>query len=155
MNILENYLLFLNEKDEKIHPKTKAGASWFAATPASDVVAAGIGAAGAIKHGASVGKIISHSAVTAAASLAGYAAYRVIRGMFDKCTGKCGTLEINTTKRQLCLLNCKKMSLEKQLEIARKHNDVEKSKKFTETLNKVNNKIIQYNKYISSHSKSK
>lgn len=48
-------------------------------------------------------------------SLAGVAAgmgafwgmYRLIRGALSKCTRKCGTLQLNTARRQTCLYKCK------------------------------------------------
>lgn len=44
-----------------------------------------------------------------------WVAYRAIRGMFDKCAKACGTISINTFKRQLCMANCKAMSAKKEL----------------------------------------
>lgn len=159
MNIIENYLFFLNEED-KIHPKAKEGASWFAATPASDVAVAGITGGTAYKTGKAAGlagktiakNVALHTAKGAALSLAGYAAYRVIRSWFDKCTKACGTLEINTSKRQLCLLNCKKQSLEKQLVVAKEKNP-KTIPTIQKKLNDTNDKIMKYNKYLQTKKK--
>lgn len=157
--IIDKYLKFLNE-DENIHPKSKEAISWFAATPASDIaLGAGEGivaykAAKALgKPGGAVAKEISISAAKGAAtSMALYAAYRYIRSIFDECTKKCGTLNINTSKRQLCMLECKKKSLEKRIDAARKHGDTkEKVDNTINDLGKVNQKIGAYRQYISKN----
>ena len=51
---------------------------------------------------------------------AGWALYRGIRGALGICTKKCGTFEVNTSRRQHCMLKCKKDIIEKKLALARK-----------------------------------
>ena len=51
---------------------------------------------------------------SAAVGAAGWAAYRGIRAAFDKCTRKCGVLNINTPERQRCLDKCKAEFLQKR-----------------------------------------
>ena len=46
------------------------------------------------------------------AAAGGYAnpawlAYRAVRGAYDICTKKCGKYELNTTRRQHCMAQCK------------------------------------------------
>ena len=41
--------------------------------------------------------------------------YRTIRAQFQKCTKKCGTYELNTTRRQQCLAQCKAASAQGKL----------------------------------------
>jgi hypothetical protein len=36
-----------------------------------------------------------------------WAGYRALRSAFDACTKKCGTFELNTTRRQACMAKCK------------------------------------------------
>lgn len=152
MNILNVYLNFLQE-DEEIHPKRKEAISWFAATPASDVATGAVSGTIAYRAAKSLGKsgveavkdVGLHSAKWAAISMAAYAAYRYTRSLFDKCTKNCGMLNINTTKRQICLLSCKKELLEKQLELLKK----EKSK--PEEINKIINDLKIVRKKIESY----
>ena len=40
-------------------------------------------------------------------SLLPWAIYRTIRAKYDSCTKKCGTYELNTTRRQYCMSLCK------------------------------------------------
>lgn len=144
--------------DEKIHPKRKDAASWFAATPASDVAIAGITGGSAYKAGKAAGlagktiakNVALHTVKGASISFAGYAIYRILRGFFDKCTKQCGTLEINKPKRQLCLLNCKKLTLEKKLELLKQKKS--KSETILKTENKIrvlSNKIKEYKEYLN------
>ena len=119
MKLWEEYL----NLDEKIHPKTKTAASTFAATPMSDVAYASVGAAAAYKAGKiagdSGGKIAlsmaKHSGKGALISMGIYAAYRMIKAALDKCNKQCGEISINNTSRQLCMLKCKRVTLQKQL----------------------------------------
>jgi hypothetical protein len=52
----------------------------------------------------------------------GWAAYRAIRGAIDKCTKKCGTFEINTSRRQHCMIKCKTDVLKQAIKDAQKTN---------------------------------
>ena len=56
-------------------------------------------------------------------------AYRKVRSMFDDCTRKCGTFEINTSRRQHCMAKCKVVKFESMLAAAKKaKNDKEVQK---------------------------
>lgn len=44
-----------------------------------------------------------------------WAIYRKIRSVYDGCTKKCGTLELNTKRRQYCMAKCKVEKLKKEL----------------------------------------
>jgi hypothetical protein len=70
--------------------------------------------------GKSIGKGVARNTVIGAA---GWAAYRGIRAIFDECTRKCGTLKINTAKRQECLKKCKSEYLQKKLKIDKQKNE--------------------------------
>ncbi len=159
------YQIYLAEKNTKIHPKLKSGASWFAATPASDVaLAVGMGGKSyrAGKAAGLAGKTIAknvtlHTAKGAAISLAAYAAYRVIRSWFDKCEKQCGRLEINTPKRQLCKLLCKKGFLQKSIQQLNKEKngetDPKKVNKIKQKIDRFNVKLIDTNKKIVLYKK--
>jgi hypothetical protein len=41
------------------------------------------------------------------AAVLGFASYRVIRALFDKCTKHCGVFNVNTLRRQVCYSKCK------------------------------------------------
>ena len=47
-------------------------------------------------------------------------AYRRARAMFDKCTIRCGTTEINTMTRQHCLKKCKMDRAREDMNVARR-----------------------------------
>ena len=49
-----------------------------------------------------------------------WAAYRKIRSLSDQCTKKCGTYELNTSRRQHCMIKCKLAKYEAQLAAAKK-----------------------------------
>jgi len=49
-----------------------------------------------------------------------WAAYRKLRSLHDTCTKRCGTYELNTTRRQHCMIKCKVAKLEGQLAAAKK-----------------------------------
>lgn len=46
--------------------------------------------------------------------------YRKIRSMFDVCTKKCGTYEINSIRRQVCMVRCNIASTQAQLNSLKK-----------------------------------
>jgi len=52
-----------------------------------------------------------------------WVAYRAIRGQFDKCTKQCGTFEVNTSRRQHCMIKCKVGKFQKELAAAQKAKD--------------------------------
>ncbi len=41
------------------------------------------------------------------APVIGFASYRLIRTLFDKCTKHCGVFNVNTLRRQVCYTKCK------------------------------------------------
>lgn len=47
-----------------------------------------------------------------------YLIYRKIRSTFDACTKKCGTYELNTARRQHCMIKCKLIRLKSDLAAA-------------------------------------
>jgi len=49
-----------------------------------------------------------------------WAAYRKIRSKFDICTKRCGTYEMNTARRQGCMLTCKIAKLSGEMSAAKK-----------------------------------
>lgn len=62
--------------------------------------------------------------------------YRAVRAQFDKCTRKCGTFELNTSRRQHCLLKCKVQKLQGELNAAKKAQDTQKAKSIQDKLAK-------------------
>jgi len=46
--------------------------------------------------------------------------YRKIRSKFDECTKRCGTYELNTARRQVCMSKCKVDKLKAELSALRK-----------------------------------
>lgn len=65
-----------------------------------------------------------------------YLIYRTIRANFDKCTKKCGTYELNTSRRQHCMIKCKVAKLTGELNAAMKAKDTEKVAKLKAKLGK-------------------
>jgi hypothetical protein len=47
-------------------------------------------------------------------------AYRKIRSLYDVCTKKCGKYEINTSRRQHCMIKCKEAKARAELAAAQK-----------------------------------
>lgn len=47
-------------------------------------------------------------------------AYRKIRSMYDSCTKRCGTYELNTSRRQHCMIKCKVAKAKAELAAAQK-----------------------------------
>lgn len=62
--------------------------------------------------------------------------YRAARAQFDKCTRQCGTFELNTSRRQHCLIKCKVQKLQKELQAAKKAKDEKKAKQVQSQLAK-------------------
>lgn len=139
---------YIEEKEIKIHPKRKSSMSFLAVAPIDDVLAAGATIKtlknkniSRMKKAKTIGML--------GAGLAAYGVYRYIRSLYDKCTKTCGTYELNTPKRQLCLLNCKKLSLQKRIELMKKNKESSDNiNKYIEKLKVTNQKIILYKKYI-------
>ena len=167
MTLLEKYLQELNKKDDiKIHPKRKTGMSIAGlADPLDDYAFAAIGAKKFLdkvkaKPNASImrkaGGMAAGAAIGVAAGAAMIAGYRIIRSWFDKCTKTCGTFQVNRPKRQLCMLKCKKVSLDKQLSLMKQHKvDQKKIDKAITNLNIVNKKISLYNQYLKKNPQKK
>jgi len=60
-----------------------------------------------------------------------WALYRKIRSVYDNCTRRCGTYELNTSRRQHCMIKCKLEKYEARLkaaENAKNATEIEKSK---------------------------
>lgn len=76
--------------------------------------------------------------------------YRKIRSKLDACTKRCGTYELNTTRRQHCMLKCKLDSAKAQLAAAKKSGDEGQIKKAQANLAKTQN---IFNKSLRSFSK--
>ena len=157
---LNNYLIYLNE-DEKIHPKRKEAISWIGATPASDVATAALFGGSkyrsALKQGLTKSQALKgmalHSVGGAAASFGLYLGYRLARSFFDKCTKTCGTYGINTPKRQLCMLKCKKGALEKHIEILIKNKKRKEILPLQKQLDQTKRKIVLQQKYLKEKGK--
>ncbi|MBY9000880.1 MAG: hypothetical protein KGD64_08210 [Candidatus Heimdallarchaeota archaeon] len=62
--------------------------------------------------------------------------YRKIRSVFDACTKGCGKYEVNTSRRQHCMIKCKLAKAQKELDAAHKSGDVKEVSKKTAALNK-------------------
>lgn len=72
------------------------------------------------------------------AYLAPWLVYRKVRSMYDECTKKCGTYEINSIRRQVCMVKCNI----RRTELLIKGNvDVEKNKL---KLHKLQGKLKEY-----------
>jgi len=157
---INNYLNYLHEKDNKavkIHPKRKEIDSIAGiANPLDDIVFGGAGATGAYKAvkkaGGSTAKALGAGGVGVAGGLvmgaAFVAGYRLIRSWFDKCTSTCGTYKVNTPKRQLCMLKCKKLAIEKHIALCEKHNKTKQIPALQSKLVVINKKITLYIKYL-------
>ena len=80
--------------------------------------------------------------VVAVTSLYGipYLIYRTIRSSFDHCTERCGTYELNTSRRQHCMLKCKVDKYEKMVKSA-KQKDLTPKEKIS--LNKLKGRLIK------------
>ena len=53
-------------------------------------------------------------------------AYRTVRSQFDKCTKSCGSYEINTSRRQHCMILCKLKKAQGEVSAAQKSGDAKK-----------------------------
>ena len=152
------YEIYLSEKEDEvnIHPKRKTFSSVaLLANPLDDIVFGSIGGGAAVKtmknaskltkFGSFAGGVITGAALSAAL----IAAYRKIRSWFDDCTKTCGTFKVNVPKRQLCMLNCKKLSMQKQISLLQKNKvDPDKINKAINNLKVINQKILLYNQYL-------
>jgi hypothetical protein len=152
---LDDYLTYLHEdkdKEVKIHPRRKEISSIAAiANPVDDIVFGAIGMKGAMtklkSKANTLPKKVGVGALGVGAGIAAGAAaiagYREIRSWFDKCTKQCGTFQVNTPKRQLCMLKCKQMAQKKKAALLQK-----KQQNKQEVTSK---KIELYNQYMKEH----
>jgi hypothetical protein len=76
-----------------------------------------------------------------AGAIVPWALYRAIRSQFDKCTRKCGTLELNTARRQHCMWQCKVDKLKKELQAAMKSKNEKEIMKKKDQLMKAQNAL--------------
>jgi len=63
-------------------------------------------------------------------------AYRAARGLFDRCTDKCGKFEINTSRRQHCMARCKVEMIKAKISAAQKQNKSNEVRKLQNQLSK-------------------
>jgi len=159
---LKNYLTYLQEEDDKnvkIHPRRKELSSIAAVANPFDDIAFGALGAGTVmkkfdkaKNAASglkrVGMVGAGAAIGIAGGAAMIAGYRVIRSMFDNCTKQCGTFQVNTPKRQLCMLQCKKVSLEKHITLLKNHSAMKQMPPVESQLSITNRKIELMKQYL-------
>ena len=68
-------------------------------------------------------------------------AYRKIRSLYDNCTKKCGTYELNTSRRQHCMIKCKVAKAKAELAAAKKAGKGDKIAKAQADLNKAEAKV--------------
>jgi len=161
--ILDTYLEELNKQDlnnVKIHPKRKTAMSVAAlANPADDVLFGAMGAGSALKAAKDASKLKKFGAaaggiaIGVAMSAALIAGYRLIRSKFDRCTKECGTYTVNKPKRQLCMLQCKKVNLQNEIILLRKEKKPQKIPKIQNKLAIVNRKIVLMNQYLKKGTK--
>lgn len=86
--------------------------------------------------------------------------YRAIRASFDKCSGACGLLKMNTSKRQYCMAVCKVKKLQQELmaleKLTSECNKVEDSERCKERVNaKINSLKYKLSKAKESANKLK
>ena len=81
--------------------------------------------------------------------------YRIIRAQFDKCTKECGTIDINTPPRQLCMLVCKKNKIEAEiagLDKAKNHCiDKECKEKVAKSISHLHDKLVKIKSKINDY----
>jgi hypothetical protein len=134
--------------------------SYFGTVPASaagGAISGGIGGgiaggmAGAVAAG-KAGAILGAAGGAAGGALpmvgaaALWALYRVIRSRFDKCTKRCGTLEMNTARRQFCMAKCKVSKLQEELKAAVKSKNAKEINKKKSALAKAQKTFANYQK---------
>lgn len=79
-----------------------------------------------------------------------WAVYRKIRSAFDICTKKCGTYEINTSRRQHCMIKCKVAKLQAQLAAAKTAKNQKEISKLTVSLKKAQDTLTKSTKSFKS-----
>ena len=163
--MLNIYLKYLHEDDEdvKINPKRKTFMSVAGvANPADDIIFGLTGGATLFKASKDASKFERYGkkalgfgagVVLGAAFVAGY---RIIRSWFDKCTKQCGLYSVNTPTRQLCMLNCKRVSLIKTIKLLESNGvDNTKIEKVKDKLKVIDKKIILYKEYLKKNPEKK
>ncbi|MBR9682662.1 MAG: hypothetical protein GOV02_03215 [Candidatus Aenigmarchaeota archaeon] len=65
-------------------------------------------------------------------------AYRKLRSMFSACTKRCGTYEVNTSRRQHCMIKCKVQQAQGEIAAAKKANNAAAVQKASAKLAKAN-----------------
>ena len=66
----------------------------------------------------------------------GWLLYRTARKLFDACTNKCGSYEVNTSRRQHCMIKCNLIKLNKELQGAKKEGNEGKAKSIQKNIQK-------------------
>jgi hypothetical protein len=65
-----------------------------------------------------------------------WATYRKIRSVFDNCTSRCGKYELNTSRRQHCMIKCRVDKYKAKLSAAQKANNKAEIEKVNRSLAK-------------------
>jgi len=69
--------------------------------------------------------------------------YRKIRSMYDSCTRRCGKYELNTTRRQHCMIKCKVQKIENQLKAAQQQKNSTEITKLQSSLAKAKAQLMK------------
>ena len=74
--------------------------------------------------------------------------YKMVRSFFDKCMKRCGIFDINSIRRQVCIVRCRIDKYEKLLNIAQQ-NEQSSSKinNLQKKVNKFRKKLIDYQRF--------
>ncbi len=107
--------------------------------------------AGALAVGAAAGGPVG--AASAIGGSAIWLLYRAIRGKYDKCTKQCGTLELNTARRQHCMAKCKIGKVEQELKAAMKAKNAKEIAKKKAALAKAKNTFQRMEKSFAGKNK--
>jgi len=100
-------------------------------------------------------KALARTYGTLAAATTGYttipwAIYRKIRSMHDACTKKCGTFQLNTVRRQLCMAKCNLPRRKAELLAAKKTKNPKEIAKKTKAVAKAQKKLAGIQNAIKS-----
>jgi len=80
----------------------------------------------------------SYSSLTGVGFPVMWSLYRKIRSIYDVCTKRCGKFEVNTSRRQHCMLKCKVEKHKAQLVAAKKAKNDKETQKAKTNLMKAN-----------------
>ena len=72
-----------------------------------------------------------------------WAAYRKIRSTFNSCTRRCGTYEINSSRRQHCMIKCKVEKIQSQFNAAKTAGNEKEALKMKGKLLKVKSSLMK------------